>query len=212
MVRIIKSLRKGLFCLIAVAMLAASALMFAPVANAAQADYCGKEYSHRWGDRQEYHMNMAICPNKIVYSGDWYNGEWYEEGSVTVTGLTWEAWDPSDWGWSYTDGWHITGTISEVTGPAEAISAYYGLNLGEAFETYVAQDEDYNIIADGGVMEADYDLVGTYDCGTTITPVDRPTEQNPKTSDIDVVTMIATSALAILAIAGSVLVLKKQRA
>ena len=217
MLKLLKSLKKGLFCLIAVAMLAASALMFAPVANAAQADFCGKVWHTEW----DYyglplHSDVAICPNKIVISGMSWNNEdgiIWPEGSFTITGLTWEEIDVSEDGEldpGYTTGYVVRGTVTEIAGEAALWTGYWRPVLDEGYELFIALHESGESIYVGG---SDHVLAGVYDCPIPpTTPIERPAERNPKTGDIDVVTMIATSALAILAIAGSVLVLKKQRA
>ena len=205
---ILKNCKKGLLCLVALALMLVPALALAPAANAAKADFCGKQWGDTWGDRYEYHMNVAICPDKIVYTGYFGQGGFYEEGSLTVTGLEWSESNQPWATWGYIDGWHVRGTISEVTGGAATINGA-DLLTGETYETefYMGPDNEYIV---DWFIDWNFNLIDTYDCETPITPVDRPVTPNPATSDISAVTMIATSIAAIAVITGAAVVLKKQ--
>ena len=210
-----KKFKKSLAFLAALS-LAASTLITLP-ASAAQADFCGKVWQDEWSwEGLPLHADVAICPNKLVLSGTYASTETgsftWPEGSFTVTGLTWEEIDfadPEAWLddyiniYGYTSGYMISGTYSEVTGGAAGWEDWTPV-IGETFQTFLLLHETGITI---NLEGQDFAYSRTYDCTTPVT-----TGANPKTSDIDVVTIIATSALAILAIAGSVLVLKKQRA
>ncbi|MCL1876459.1 hypothetical protein FWF74_00210 [Candidatus Saccharibacteria bacterium] len=103
--------------------------------------------------------------------------------------------------------------ILSVAWSAGGAATFNGADLrtGETYETefYMSSDSEY--IRDFFVDQYLY-LLGTYDCEDPVVTPPISQRENPKTGDIDVVTMIATSVLAVVMIAGSVLVIKKQRA
>ena len=183
-----------------------AAVLLPAAAFAAQSDFYGEwEYHIKVGEEYHWDASASVSETKITFAYDGRDGDFYEDGYIICEILSWDTEQvPGDWGGDASI--NASGIITSVDGEL----ANRGMSIGDdCFAHLELSEEGYLLDME---IDNDEETTGIWTFGRVEggeepgdgEPGDgeEKDEDNPKTGDINIVLVAASS---LVAIAGAVI-------